>query len=121
MGSYCYLALRVRSDREMLVVLGLIALPNPGGGLDQPYFAFNGYVRPQVGSWRWIVLDLTKLELEVEGPGAYDKAGRPPRPMHLTMLKFYAHKKDEKASFAVDEIMFLRELPKELKPYLLGP
>ena len=120
-AAYRYLALRVRSDKEMVVVMGLITLAKPTGGMNQPFFAFNGYLRPKPGPWQWIVLDLTKLELEVEGPSAYEKAGKPSRPMHLTMLKFCAHKKNEKARFAVDDVMFFRNLPKPMLPYLAVP
>ncbi|MCK4624483.1 MAG: hypothetical protein KAV00_04175 [Phycisphaerae bacterium] len=118
---YKYLAFRVKADREMLVVLGLVTRPAPRGRADQSYFAFSAYVRPRPGVWTWFVFDLTKLELAVEGPDFYAKAGKPARPMHLTGMKFCLNQKNEKASFVIDDITFLRRLPKALKPHLQAP
>ena len=71
--------------------------------------------------WKWVVLDLAKMELEVEGPSAYARTGKPTRPMHLTCLRFCTHKKHEKAVFTIDDVMFLRDLPDHLAPHLQSP
>ena len=117
-AGYRYLALRIRSDKQMTVVMGLITLSDPAAGTARPYFAFNGYLRPKAGPWQWVVLDLTRLELEVEGPSFYEKVQKPSRPLSLSMLKFCAHQKNADAAFAVDDLTFLRSLPKPLLPYL---
>jgi len=121
LSGYKYLALRVKTDREMEIVLGLVTMPDPTIKADEPYFAFSGYLHPKPGVWNWVVLDLGKLELAVEGPAAYEKAGKPSRPMQLTHLKLCTNVKNEKAAVALDDITFLRDLPRELQPYLQQP
>ena len=118
---YRYLAFRVKSDQAAEVVLSLVTLPDPAGAAHQPHFAFTGYIRPKPGAWKQVVLDLAKLELAVEGAGAHEKAGKPTRPMHLTCLKFCTNKKNEKAVFLIDDIVFLRDLPKALRGHLQSP
>ena len=102
-------------------MLSLVTRANPRAAPHQPHFAFTGYLHPKAGAWAWFVLDLTKLELAVEGPKAYAKAGKPTRPMKLTCLKLCTNVKNEKAAVALDDITFLRDLPAALKPHLLAP
>ena len=120
-ARYRYLALRVKTDRKMEIVLSLVTRANPRAAPHEPHFAFTGYLHPKAGAWAWFVLDLTKLELAVEGPEAYAKAGKPTRPMKLTCLKLCTNVKNEKAAVALDDITFLRDLPAALKPHLLAP
>ena len=118
---YRFVAMRMKADRDMEVVFGLMTLPDPRGRRDQPHFGFSAYLRPTAGAWTWVVLDLGKLELGVEGEGAYDKAGKPTRPMQLTALRFCTHTKNEKAAFLVDDILFYRDLPASLKDKVQSP
>jgi len=105
----------------MQVLLGLLTLPKPAGSPHQSHFSFTAYVRPRPDAWTWLVFDLTKLELAAEGAQAYEKAGKPTRPMQLTALRLVANSKDEKAAVLLDDITFLADLPKALKPYLQAP
>ena len=118
---YNYIAIRVKADRQMEVVLSLMTLPDPRGSVDQSHFQFSAYLRCESGDWKWLVFDLSKLELAAEGETAYEAAGRPARPMSLTGLRLCTNKKNENAAFAIDDIMFLRDLPKDLKPFLQTP
>ena len=115
-----YLAFRVKADRKMQVMLGLLTLPDPTGAMHQSHFTFSAYVHTQPARWTWVVLDLARLELGAEGDTAYKKAGEPTRPMELTALRFCVNQKHEKAAVALDDITFLRDLPPELKPFVQG-
>jgi hypothetical protein len=120
-ASYRFAAFRVRADRDMEVVFTLITKPDSLPRTDESYFGFTAYVRPEAGAWKWIVLDLTKLELGVEGEKAYATAGKPARPEHLTCLRFATSKKNENADFAVDDIVFYRVLPESLADKVQAP
>ena len=61
-------------------------LKTEGDRSDGSYFGFTGYLQTAAGEWKWIVLDLTKLELGAEGERAYVAAGEPERPMTLSQL-----------------------------------
>ncbi|MGB2975841.1 MAG: hypothetical protein WBD18_07365, partial [Phycisphaerae bacterium] len=118
---YRYLALHMKADREMEVVLTLVTLPDPAGRPDQPHFGFTAYLHPPAGQWKTVTLDLGKLELAVEGERAYESAGNPPRPNDLTMLKFSTNAKNQKAAFLVEDITFYRDLPESLRGTVLEP
>ena len=118
---YRYLAFRMKADRDIQVALALVTMPKPQVKLGEPYFSFSAYLRPKAGRWATVALDLTKLELAVEGQAAYDKAGKPSRPMHLTALQFATHAKNEKADFRIDDVTFYGDLPKALRPHLQAP
>lgn len=118
---YRYLALRMKTDREIQVMLTLLTLPAPRGPRHQSHFGFSAYLRPKAGGWQWVVLDLTKLELGAEGESAYAKAGKPTRPMHLTAFKLCANKKYEGAKLLLDDITFFGELPEALKGRVQQP
>jgi len=120
-APYRYVALRMKADREMEVVFTLMTLPDPRGRRDQPHFGFTAYLRPTAGAWKWVALDLGKLELGAEGESAYEKAGKPARPMHLTALRFCTNSKNAKAAFLVDDIAFYRDLPAALKDKVQEP
>jgi len=120
-SGYRYLAVRVKVDRKMEVVLTLLTLPDPSGPRDQSHFGFTAYLHPPAGAWKTFALDLTKLELSAEGDQAYAKAGKPGRPMHLSALKFVTNKKNEAATVLIDDITFYRDLPKELQGSLQEP
>jgi len=120
-GAYRYLALRAKADREMMLVLSLVTLPDPQGGPHQSHFQFSGYLRPKAGRWTWAVYDLSKLELAAEGATAYEAAGKPARPKALTQLKLAVNSKHEKAEVLLDDITFLRDLPASLRPFLQAP
>jgi hypothetical protein len=120
-SSFRYLAFRVKTDREMEIVLSLMTLPVSSGPRHQSHFGFTAYLHPHVGEWTWIALDLTKLELAAEGEEAYAKADKPTRPMHLTGLRLVTNAKNEQAGVFVDDITFLRELPPELEGSLQSP
>ncbi|MDY0166755.1 MAG: hypothetical protein RBS80_09445 [Thermoguttaceae bacterium] len=120
-SDFRYLAFRVKTEREMEIVLTLMTLPAPSGPRHQSHFGFSAYLHPQAGKWTWIALDLTRLELTAEGEEAYAKAGEPARPMHLTGLRLVTSAKNEQARVLVDDIVFLRELPRELKSSLQMP
>ena len=118
---YRYLALHMKADREMKVVLTLVTLPDPAGPRDQPHFGFTAYLHPPVGEWKTVTLDLGKLELAVEGEGAYEKAGSPPRPNDLSMLRFVTNSKNAGAAVLVDDVTFHRDLPESLRGTVLEP
>ena len=120
-APYRYVALRMKADRQMEVVFTLMTLPKPGGRRDQPHFGFTAYLRPTAGAWKWVALDLGKLELGVEGETAYKKAGKPTRPMQLTALRFCTNAKHASAAFLVDDIAFYRDLPAALKDKVQEP
>ena len=82
-----------------------------GDRTDHSYFGFTAYPQARADEWNWIVLDLTTLELGVEGGQAYAAAGEPPRPMTLTQLKLVTHEKHAQAGFAIDDITFYRTQP----------
>jgi len=119
--SYRYVAFRVKADQDMQVVFSLITLPDSLPRMDESYFGFAGYVRPKPGEWKWIVFDLTKLELNAEGEKAYAAAGKPARPNHLTSIRLATHKKNERADFAIDDITFYRVLPQSLSGAVQAP
>jgi len=105
----------MKADREMEVVLTLVTLPDPAGLRDQPHFSFTAYLHPQAGEWKTVTLDLGKLELAVAGEGAYEKAGSPPRPNDLSMLRFVTNSRNAGAVFLVDDVTFYRDLPESLR------
>ena len=117
-----YLAFRVKADQEIkTVVVSLLTMPDPGGSPHQSHFGFSAYVQPTVGKWKWVALDLTKLELAAEGATAHEQAGKPTRPQSLTAFKFAVNKKYAKAVFLIDDIAFFRDLPKSLEATLQQP
>ena len=118
---YRYLALHMKADREMEVVLTLVTLPDPGGPRDQPHFGFTAYLHPPAGEWKTVTLDLGKLELAVEGEGAYEKAGSPPRPNDLSILRFVTNSRNAGAAVLVDDVTFHRDLPDALRSTVLEP
>ncbi|HUW81688.1 MAG TPA: hypothetical protein VMZ31_02685 [Phycisphaerae bacterium] len=120
-AQYRYVALRVRSDRKMELVVTLITRPDSLPRTDESYFGFTAYLHPKAGEWQWIALDLTKLELGAEGEKAYAAAGEPARPEHLTCMKFVTNKANEDADFAVDDIAFYRVLPESLAGKVQAP
>jgi len=120
-APYRYLALRVKADGEVHVTLTLVTLPDPRGRRDQPHFGFSAYLQTAAGAWKWVALDLGKLEPDIEGESAYEKAGRPARPMQLTAFRFCTHAKNAKAALVVDDIAFYRDLPAALKDKVQAP
>jgi len=118
---YRYLALHMKADREMEVVLTLVTLPDPAGPRDQPHFSFTAYLHPQAGEWKTVTLDLGKLELAVAGEGVYEKAGSPPRPNDLSMLRFVTNSRNAGAVFLMDDVTFHRALPESLRGTVLNP
>ena len=114
---YRYLALHMKADREMEVVLTLVTLPDPAGPRDQPHFSFTAYLHPPAGTWKTVALDLRRLELAVEGEGegAYEKAGSPSRPNDLTMLRLVTNSRNAGAVFLMDDVTFYRDLPDSLR------
>jgi len=67
------------------------------------------------------VIDLAKLELNCEGDAAYNAAGKPNRPMHLTSLKLVTNEKNAAAQVLLDDVTFYGTLPVALKPFVLQP
>jgi hypothetical protein len=120
-SPYRYLALRVKTDREMEVPVTLLTLPAPRGSPHQSHFGFTAYLRPKAGAWQWLVVDLAKMERSAEGDAAYAKAGKPTRPMQLTSLRLVTNRKYEKARVLIDDIQFLRDLPAALKGCVVQP
>jgi len=120
-AQHRYVAFRVRADRDMEVVFTLITKPDSLPRTDESYFGFTAYLHPKAGAWRWIALDLTKLELGQEGEKAYATAGKPTRPKHLTCIKLATSKKNENADFVIDDITFYRVLPKSLAGKVQAP
>jgi len=118
---YRYLAMHMKADREMEVVLTLVTLPDPAGPRDQPRFSFTAYLHPSAGEWKTVTLDLGKLELAVAGEGVYEKAGSPPRPNDLTMLRFVTNSRNAGAVFLMDDVTFYRDLPDALRGTVLNP
>jgi len=111
----------MKADREMEVVLTLVTLPDPAGPRDQPHFSFTGYLHPPAGQWKTVTLDLGKLELAVEGEGAYEKAGSPRRPNDLSMLRFVTNSRNAAATFLMDDVTFYRDLPDSLQGTVIEP
>jgi hypothetical protein len=99
----------------------LVTRPDPAGPAEQSHFGFTAYLHPKAGAWRTFTLDLTKLELAAEGEEAYAAAGKPSRPMHLTVMKLVTSKRHEAANVLLDDIAFYRDLPKELTGSLVQP
>ena len=118
---YRYLSCRVRVDREMEIVLKLVTQGEGRTGDDDPRFSFAAYLHPQPGAWQQVVLDLTKMELGVEGDELYTAAGRPTRCEHLTSLQLITHRRNEQAVVAIDDLVFHRTLPKALEGLLPAP
>jgi len=118
---YRYLALHMKADREMELGLTLVTLPDPAGPRDQPHFGFTAYLHPPAGEWKTVTLDLGKLELAVEGEGAYEKAGNPTRPNDLSMLRFVTNSRNAGAAVFVDDVTFHRALPDSLRSTVLEP
>jgi hypothetical protein len=120
-APYRYLSLRVKADREMEVVLKLNTLPKPEGDRYQPHFGFSGYLHTTGTGWQTVVLDLTRLELAVEGEGAYEAAGSPPLPQQLSTISFAIPDRHAGAEFLVDDLVFYRDLPASLKSLVQEP
>ncbi len=120
-APYRFVALRVRTDRDMEMVFTLVTRPDGLPPSDESYFAFSAYLHPKVGRWHTVALDLTKLELGQEGDRVYNAASKPRRPMTLTALKLVTHKKNENADVSLDDIVFYRTLPKALAGCLQQP
>jgi hypothetical protein len=110
-SPYRYLAFRVNTDRPLDLTLKLVTLPNPRGDRYQPHFGFAAYVKTTGEGWQSVLLDLTALELGVEGAGAYEAAGSPTRPERLTLVSFALHQRDANAVFLLDDVAFHRERP----------
>ncbi|MFO1095910.1 MAG: hypothetical protein U0992_21780 [Planctomycetaceae bacterium] len=120
-SAYRYLALRVRTKESVSVVLSLRTLPKPQENRYQPHFAYSAYFDTTAGAWKWIVLDLGRLELALEGgEDAYVAAGRPERIQQLTTLGLAVHDKYAGDEFLVDDVTFYKALPADLKPYLVA-
>lgn len=118
-SAYRYLALRIRTSEAIDVVLSLRTLPKPQDDRFQPHFGFNAYFSTGETQWQWIVLDLARLELALEGgEEPYAAAGRPERPQQLTTINFAIHDRHVGAEFLIDDITFHRTLPESLKPFL---
>lgn len=120
-APYRYMALHVKTDRAMELLLKFVTRPDPAGPADQSQFAFTAYLHPEAGSWKTYTVDLTKLELGLEGDAAYTAAGKPARPMHLTMLTFVTNKKHEAAKVLLDDVTFYRVLPDALQGTVVQP
>jgi len=119
--KYRYLALRAKTDQDFDLVVTVLTLPQPQGDRYQPHFGFSAYPHLSAGDWQWIVLDLNRLELAVEGAGAYKTAGSPPRPQQLTALKFAVNARHEKAEILIDDVTWYGELPAGLRNYVPTP
>lgn len=118
-SAFKYLALRVRSSDAMSVVLSLRSLPNPQGDRYQPHFAYSAYFETAADEWKWIVRDLSRLELSLEGgEEAYEAAGRPERIQHLTTLTLAVHDRHSGDRFLIDDVAFFKTLPAELEVFL---
>lgn len=118
-SGFRYLALRVHTKAAVSVVLSLRTLPKPQEDRYQPHFGYSAYFDTAAGDWQWIVLDLSRLELALEGgEEAYVAAGRPERIQQLTMLGLAVHDKFAGDEFLVDDVTFYTTLPTALKPYL---
>jgi len=113
-----YVAFRVKTDRDMELVFTLITKPDSLPRSDHSYFGFSAYPQLAKGDWKWVVLDLTKLELGAEGEKAYATASKPIRPMKLTYLMFVTNKKNEAADLLIDDIVFYRTLPASLTDFV---
>ncbi len=118
---YRYLSCRVRVDREMEIVVKLVTRGEGRTGDDDARFSFAAYLHPKPGAWEQVVLDLTKMELGVEGEELYATAGKPTRCEHLTNLQLITNRKNERAVVMVDDITFHRTLPKALADKLQTP
>lgn len=116
-SKHRYLALRVRSDRKVLVPLALVTRARG----EPTHFAFTAYLALESGPWRWMVFDLAKLELAVEGPPFYEKAGSPSRLEDLSTIRLSIHADHEKAKILLDDVTFLKDLPESLEPFLQRP
>ncbi|MBN2582045.1 MAG: hypothetical protein JXL80_03185 [Planctomycetes bacterium] len=120
-SAYRYMAMHVKTDRNMELVVHLVTRPDPAGPADQSQFAFAAYLHPEAGDWKTYAVDLTKMELGAEGDAAYAAAGKPTRPMHLTLLRLVTNKKNEAAKVMLDDITFYRDLPADLQGCLVAP
>ncbi|HUW82340.1 MAG TPA: hypothetical protein VMZ31_06010 [Phycisphaerae bacterium] len=105
----------------MELVVTLITRPDSLPRTEESYFEFTAYLRAKAGEWKWIALDLTKLELGAEGEKAYAAAGKPARPEHLTCMKFVTNKANEAADVAIDDIAFYGVLPESLAGKVQAP
>lgn len=118
-SEFRYLALRVHSSAVARVVLSLRTLPDLEADRFQPHFAYGANFETSAGQWKWIVLDLSRLELAIEGgEEVYTAAGRPERIMQLTMLSLALSEARARDEFLIDDITFLQTLPPALKQYL---
>jgi hypothetical protein len=118
-SGFRYLVLRVRTKESVSVVLSLRTLPKPQENRYQPHFGYSAYFDTAAAEWKWIVLDLSRLELALEGgEEAYVAAGRPERVQQLTTLSLAVHDKYAGDEFLVDDVTFYKLLPAALKPYL---
>lgn len=120
-AAYHYVALRIKVQRPMEVVVTLITRPDGLPRNDDSHFGFTAYLHPEPGDWRWIALDLTMLELGTEGDKAYAAAGKPTRPRELTSIRLVTNEKNKDAAVAIDDIAFYQELPQALQSKLQAP
>lgn len=107
-AAFDRLRFRVRSDRKMELVVMLITRPDALPRNEPSYFGFSAYVNIEPGSWQAVSLDLSALELGMEGDKAYKAAGKPTRIMQLSEIRLVTNKKNEPADVFVDDITFVR-------------
>jgi hypothetical protein len=118
-SEFRYLALRVRNSAVASVVLSLRTLPDLKADRFQPHFGYSANFETTADKWKWIVLDLSHLELAIEGgEEVYAAAGRPERIAQLTTLSLALPEEHARDEFLIDDITFYQTLPPALKQYL---
>jgi hypothetical protein len=118
-SEFRYLAFRVRNSAAADVVLSLRTLPNLKADRFQPHFGYSANFETTGGKWRWIVLDLSRLELAIEGgEEVYAAAGRPERIAQLSTFSLALPDEHARDEFLIDDITFYESLPPALKQYL---
>jgi hypothetical protein len=95
----------------------MLTLVSEGDRSDESYFGFTSYVETKANAWKWIVLDLGKMELAAEADIAYLAAGSPSRTQDLTRIKLAVHEKDAAAACLIDDLVFYKTLPSELAEF----
>ncbi len=107
-SSFERIGFRVRCDRSMELVITLITRSDAISRDAPSYFGFSGYVQAAPGDWQSVVLNLSAMELGMEGDRAYEAEGKPMRPMRLSEIQIVTNKKNEHAIVAMDDIVFSR-------------
>ena len=120
-SAFRYLAFRVRTDKDMELVVTLVTRPDSLPRTEESHFTFTGYTQLKAGDWKYFVLDLAKLELSAEGDKAYAAAGKPTRSNRLTSLRWITNKKNQTAQVDLDDITFHGTLPKSLADKVQAP